>query len=1434
MLATTKIIKLLAVALVTVMLSACGGGGSDVAAGQTLLTCDVPQVPDASGTMCVDPEPLQCKAPLVPDALNEECVVGFDENAPLPSVTPTENQTILYYNRGDVGATNASDDPSYEGYRLHTWNNDSCDAYAAPFDSSDWANGHIHDGVDPNYGAYWIINLKEGYSDCANFIIHIGTDDAGKALGSSDLQMPLNQDDERFVRMNFTFHGVPTVFEYPVESLGFSASGNSAHWIDANTLVWKGYNDGITSVKLHHSATAGIEQDDDGNITGTSIDLTPVDLTDEQRALAPQVADWPAFQGDWEASDAKQVLKNQLLVVGYDAENKPALATGVQADKVLDVLYTQGDMDADEASLGVVYDNGEITANLWAPTAQNVALVVYDASKTETARHQMTEDTDTGIWSFTSDSALDRAFYQYEVTVYHYQTKTVETLMVTDPYSVSLSTNGMYSQFVNLADEDLMPVGWDSHDIPTIVNVEDAVIYEGHIRDFSALDQSTSEENRGKYLAFAEVDSAPVQHLQKLADNGLTHFHMLPANDIATVNEDSASIVDITDTVADLCEVNADAPVCGVEADDAVLSDVLASYEPYSNDAAMLVDAMRNFDSFNWGYDPKHFNVPDGIYASNPDGVARIIEMREMIQALHHTGLRVVLDVVYNHTNSAGTYDNSVLDKVVPGYYHSRDIETGSVIQSTCCNDTALEHRMMDKLMVDSLEMWTEHYKFDGFRFDIMSHGSKEQMLAARDAVQAIDADNYFYGEGWTRDDRGFTQANQLNMAGTEIATFNDRIREGIRTTNIFSNDADNPESYNKQDIVKLGMAGSLADYVLVNNNGVASTGAAYSPNMYAQDPADNINYISKHDNESLWDQLQLNLPFNYSMEDRVRIQNVSQSIILLSQGIPFLQMGGDFLRSKSLDRNTYDAGDWYNYVDFTLEGNNYNVGLPLDKGGRDDETLVSLATSANSQVAMTEMMFASEVFNEFLSVRTSSPLFRLTTSQDIIDRVGFHNIGSGQTQGLIVMSIDDGLGLTDLDPANDAIVVVVNTSENDASHTVATASGFTLHDTLANSVDSLVSSASFDAGEGQGTFNVPAYTTAVFVKVQGESQGEGLLATATSGAPDVEPYGDTTVYVRGEMNGWGEVDDFNYQGGGVYRTTITLSAGTYGFKVASGDWSTVNLGAPSSSENVVSVGEDFTLLPGSNDNLAITIDTEATYVFTIDANDIDNPVLHVRNEETFAGTPIFVRGGMNGWSEDNELVYIGDGKYIATITVDDNTHDFKVASADWSTVNLGAPSDDREVMAGDYKSLVQGSNDNFYMSFAAGEYTFYVDASDPQSPTLGVFNAPLFGATEVYIRGGMNGWGTADALSDNGDASFSVEIELNAERYEFKVASEDWSTVNLGADNASSEVSIDMPYTLTQGSNANLVVEADEAGTYVFTVTGPDPQSPTVTITKK
>jgi len=1423
-------VKMLMIAFTSIVLSACGGGG-DVKPGEVLLTCDVPLIPNATGTSCIAPPPIACEAPTVPDALNEKCIVGVDPNAPAPTYFPAANEAVVYYNRSAKGASNTPDDPSYAGYRLHTWNDATCDAYASPFDSSDWANGHEFDGIDPTYGAYWVLALKDDHNECGNFIIHVGTDDAGKALGANNSKMPLMQEDETYQRMNFTFDGNPSIFEYPVVSLGkqpLAIEGFSAHWIDANTFVWNVDFDVVSTVKLHHSSTAGIVADENDLINGTSIELTEVTLTEEQMAVAPLVANWTAFSGDWTVEQAKAMVKNQLVLVGYDAEGVTTVATNVQADLILDDLYTKGEADADEATLGLVYDGGNVSVSLWAPTAQKVKLNVYDTAKSVVASYDMTEDPMSGVWSYTGDSSLDRQFYRFELTLYHHQNKAIEVVESTDPYSVSLSTNGMYSQFVNLADSNLQPDGWEGHAVATIDNYEDAVIYEGHIRDFSARDESTAIANRGKFLAFTEVDSLPMQHLQKLVDNGLTHFHMLPANDIATVNEDSEMIVDLTDTVADLCAVKADAPVCGVESDSTTLQAVFESYSPYSNEAAQLAEAMRGFDSFNWGYDPKHFNVPDGIYASNSDGVSRIIEMRSMIKALHDTGLRVVLDVVYNHTNSAGLWDNSVLDKTVPGYYHSRDIETGAVLNSTCCSDTALEHKMMNKLMVDSLKQWTEQYQFDGFRFDIMSQASKTQMLAARDAVQAIDPDNHFYGEGWYKDSRGFERADQQNMAGTEIATYNDRIRDGIRNATLFNNDDSSNYPFEQQDIVKLGMAGTLTDYVLKNFNGTAAAGSSFG--MYAKDPADVINYVSKHDNETLWDNLQLKLNFDMSSSDRVRAQNTSQAIILLSQGIPFLQMGGDFLRSKSLDRNTYDAGDWFNLVDFTFELNNWNIGLPLDKGGRSDDDLVSIASSPYTNVVMSDMMFASSVFNEFLKIRTSSPLFRLTSATDIINRVGFHNIGKNQTQGLIVMSIDDGTGLADLDMNYDAVVVVVNGSDSEKTHTVATANNFSLHSVLMDSVDSTVSAASFN----EGSFTVPALTTAVFVKAQGENQGAGLSAYATSGAPDVVPYGDTVPFIRGDMNGWGEVDSLVYKGDGIYQAAITLSAGSYGFKVASGDWSTVNLGAPGTG-GVVTENEDFTLLPGSNDNLSIEIATDGTYIFTLDAFNTASPVLTVKNEEPFVGTTVFIRGGMNGWSEDNPLTYIGGAKYQASFTVAAGTYEFKVASGDWSTVNMGAPGDDTEVFEGEKQSLVAGSNDNLSMTFTtAGDYTFVFDAADLSAPTLAVYAAEMFGDTTVYIRGGMNGWGEVDALSYTDNSMYSVEIDVAAGDYEFKVASGDWSTFNLGAPSETNVISLGSPLALVQNSQDNLSLSITDAGIYIFTVSGPNPEEPTVTVTKK
>lgn len=1432
MFTTSNLYKMLLVSLASSALVACGSGSVDK--GGVLLTCDVPLIPDAAGQSCVAPPPIDCPAPTVPDALNERCEVGFNPELPAPVYLAQANEAVLYYNRANIGVDNAGDTSSYDGYKLHLWNNASCDSYAES-EITSWADGKGLTGVDPIYGAYYVIQLKEGYGDCGNFIIHEGDN---KALGDGDLKMPLQQDDATFRGTNFTFHSKPDIYEFPVDSLGkqpLKISDISAHWIDANTFVWQINDDAVSSqlatVKLHHSASAGIQADENDKLNGTAIELMPVDLTAEQKAAAPLVADWPAYAGDWSAADAKAVLKNELVLAAYDTDGNTLAATYVQADKVLDAIYTSGDNDADEANLGVSYLNGEISVSVWAPTAQSVSLHVFDAAKNATASHAMTEDTATGIWRYTGSNSLDRAFYQFEVSVYHYQSHQIETLMVTDPHSVSLSTNGEYSQFVNLTDSDLMPAGWESQMVTPAGNYEDAVIYEGHIRDFSVMDESTSTANRGKYLAFTETNSLPVQHLQELADNGLNYFHMLPANDIASINEDADMQVNLTDTVGDLCALNADAPVCGEESNDTTLKAVLESYNPLTNDAAALINAMRGYDSFNWGYDPKHFNVPDGSYASNPDGVARILEMRSMIQSLHEMGLRVVLDVVYNHTNSAGLWDHSVFDKIVPGYYHSRDLVTGKVLQSTCCNDTALEHRMMDKFMVDSLKLWAEHYKMDGFRFDIMSQGSKAQMLAARDAVQAIDEDSHFYGEGWYKESRGFERADQTNMAGTEIATYNDRLRDAIRYGDFFDVSADDDSALIAQDKIKFGMAGTLSDYVLKSFKGTDTQGAAAG--MYAKDPADIVNYISKHDNETLWDMLQFHLPHAFDVDQRVRVQNVSHAIVLMSQGIPFVQLGGDFLRSKSLDANTYDAGDWYNYVDFTMYSNNYNVGLPLEKRGRDDETLQYHAANFASQPDSSQMMFASEVFNEFLNIRQSSPLFRLTSAQDVIDRIGFHNIGKRQTQNLIVMSIDDGTGLADLDPANDAIVVVVNGSDVQQSHTVATAVGFELHQTQVNSVDAMAASASFSDDGVNGTFTVPAQTVAVFVKPQGENQGMGLSAYATSGAPDVVPFGDTEIFVRGDMNGWGTTNPLTYVGGGVYETTITLAAGSYSFKVANASWDVVNLGSPS--DTAVLVATDKTLVPGSNDNLSISITDETSYIFSVDASDTANPVLNVRYEAPYYGTAIYLRGDMNGWGTTDELTYLGDGKYSVSVNISEaKTYGFKVASADWSTVNIGAPSDDNDVLTGEEQLMEVGSNTNFSMDLSVGEYTFIFNAKNADELILSVYSAEFFGSTTVYVRGGMNSWGEVDALTYQGGGVYSVELALNAQTYELKVASGDWSTFNLGGDEATLNVQLDEPSNLVPSSQSNLSLTLSEAGTYVFTVLGPNPEAATVTVTKK
>lgn len=1454
MLPNASSLKLISFLLLLSLLSACGG--SSEGDQSPILVCSGYEVILPNGQCGIPPE-VECELPEI--LVDGQCIVPDD---PDPVYKPQAGEAVIYFNRRDK---------NFDGWVLHLW--DACSsASAGSWDGPNLTNNFTYTGagttwpagpspnyadfsgdVDPIYGAYWVLNLQEN-PDCGNFIIH----NLDGSIQTSDLSINFSDDPNNPYANMFWVVVDSAAAEADMRQAKTASSpicindicqefepppliieNFSAHWIDAETIVW---DKDLVNVVLYAAPNGGMDVDSEGNITGasTSVNLSATSLTTEQQQAHPHLSDYPAYTIDLAPAMVKDLLKQQLIIVGEDS-GMQLYGTQLQTARVLDDVYTSGEADADEAELGPVYENGSINVSLWAPTAQNVQLRVFEQiSNSGTlgllGTFDMSLDANTGIWSASgSESNWDRKYYRFRVNVFNAQTGDMQLLEVQDPYSVSAYFNGTHSQFVNLNDEDLKPAGWDTQVVPTVASPEAAVIYEGHIRDFSIRDASTSEANRGKYLAFTEADSAPVQHLQNLQMAGLTHFHILPSYDFASVNENPFEQINLQSTVFELCEaVRPDVPdVCdGRENNVATLEEVFQSYREDDADARDLVAVIRDLDGFNWGYDPVLYNVPEGSYASDPRGEIRIVEMRSMIKALHDMGLRVVMDVVYNHTSDRGVASaKAVFDKIVPGYYFRRDVITGAVENASCCNDTASENAMFAKLVKDSLVQWSTQYGIDAYRFDVMSLMPKQLITDALTAVQTVDPDTYFYGEGWntsqsTADDSLFERATQANMAGTGIGTFNDRMRDQMRYLNLVKG----------ENVMRLrtGLAGNLSEFQLVTNTG--TTIKAASDGGYTLDPQESVNYVEKHDNETLWDWIHQadNLPEGTTLEERVRIHNLTQSLVLLSQGVPFIHMGSDILRSKSMDGNSYNSGDWFNTVDFTLQSNNFAVGLPPVEGNQaSDAEIIDAFRDPEAIPQPANMMYASDVFNEFLSIGTSSSLFSLNTEAEVLDRVGFHNMGTTEVSGLIVMSIDDGAGMVtgtenprpDLDPTLDAIVVVFNGNDETVSHFVNTSTGFSLHSTLQTSADAVVQSASFAEASGDetgGTFTVPAYTTAVFVKTQNGAQGMGLSAFATSGYEPPVPYGDTAVYVRGAMNGWSTDNQLIYSGSGIYESYIQIAAGDYEFKIASEDWSTVDLSSADSDNVAITLGADKLLGPGFGiPNLTISIAASGEYKFSLNALDPVNPTLTVSNAQTYS-VPVFVRGAMNGWSIDDELTYVGRSVYQCTISgLDAIQYEFKVASEDWSTVDLStADSGNVVVNAGEAKQLGPGGgmpNMTFTPS-AAGDYLFTLAAADPLNPVLTVVNANPWAATPVFVRGSLNGWGTADQLAFTGAATYSKDIALTAGSYEFKVASEDWATINLGADDTAT-VNLDVSTRLLQGSQTNFTITIPADGTYNFHV---------------
>jgi len=909
---------------------------------------------------------------------------------------------------------------------------------------------------------------------------------AGGVQNGANIPLTVPNDGDLVV---FTYDPVTHIVEIGGELPKGNLDEARAYWLAPGVFAWP--IDEGSNVALHYSADANLVLTGegvigaDGTIPLARGGVVDGEIAEKFRHLAglPVYTLDPAYLGD-----VPQILKTQFVLAATDSSGAPVDATGVQHPGVLDALFTY------DGELGASFDGDTPTIRLWAPTARSVNLHLFDGTDNANPAVMvvpMTEDAATGTFSAVGHPGWDRMYYLYEIEVFARYSGQVETFFVTDPYSLSLSMDSRRTQIVNLDDRDLKPRRWDRLHKPRLRAPEDIAIYELHVRDFSMHDERVPDSIKGTFRAFAWPWSYGSRHLRRLSRAGLSHVHLLPAFDCATIPEDRSTHADPGD---------------------------LSVFAPNGTEQQAAIDAIRDQDGFNWCYDPFHYTAPEGSYSTDPDGPARIREFREMVAGLNRMGLRTVMDVVYNHTSGSQGGDKSVLDKVVPGYYHRLN-DAGFIETSSCCANTATEHNMMEKLMLDSLRVWATEYKVDGFRFDLMGHHTKANIEKARDMLQALTVKDdgvdgsaiYLYGEGWNfgevANDARFEQATQANMGmGTGVGSFNDRMRDAVRGGGPFDSGEDHvrrqgfinglytdPNALNSgsdgeldellrlTDWIRLGLAGTLAEYQFMDRFGnlVQGRDIDYFGNPgagYTSDPQEVINYASAHDNETLFDISQYKLPLATNTDDRIRVLNLANSIVALSQGVPLFHAGQDIARSKSLDRNSFNSGDWFNFVDWSYNETGWGRGLPPfgDNQNNWEEQSALLGNPSLADVDRRDIRFAGRHMREMLKVRSSSPLFRLRTGQDVRERVEFHNTGPAQTPGLVVMSLRGN--------KNIEIVVLFNASPDAQSFYLETGEDgeFELHPVLEHSHDPVVRQAAYD--DDSYTFYVPARTTAVFV----------------------------------------------------------------------------------------------------------------------------------------------------------------------------------------------------------------------------------------------------------------------------------------------------------------------------------------------------------------
>lgn len=884
-----------------------------------------------------------------------------------------------------------------------------------------------------------------------------------------------------------------------------------ALWIDPETIAWP-----------EDRSRAGLTYRLQGH---PAFSLVPVEITAVQREADRRMEQAPYIglrlsNGSGEplsVGQIEQILQGPLYLETIDGM-QVVERSGVQIAHLLDNLYP----GAARQALGISWQNEQPTLRVWAPTATRVSLLLWTdrTDSTKPQRLAATRDED-GVWTVVGQEGWENAQYLWEVRVWVGTLGSLVTNVVTDPYSIGLTVDSKRSVIVQR--QGWKPRGWDRHGTSTlqfdpIRPASQQTIYEMHVRDFSIWDDSVPRAVRGTYRAFLHPESRGMRALRALAEAGVTTLHLLPTYDIATAVIPEERTKQREPQVYD---------VALSPRNEAMLRQV-PGWSRSSPLAQAAVAAVANQDGFNWGYDPFHWMTPEGSYASaaNQTGGARTLEYREMVQALHDAGLRVVQDVVFNHTYQCGQGPMSVLDRIVPGYYH-RLSRCGQVETSTCCANVATERRMAQKLMVDAVVDAAVNYQIDGFRFDLMGHHSLDNMRAVRKALNKLTVKRdgiegksiYLYGEGWNfgevADDALFIQATQKNIAGTGIGVFNDRLREAVRGGN--PADADHrlrqgfatghlidrnesqgrtgrdeelAQAYHLMDLAKTALVGGIKDFPLDRSDGsgtVLTQQIDYggAPAAFADQPEECVNYVEAHDDQTLFDTGVWKLPLGTEMNDRVRVQVLANSLVAFGQGVCFWAAGTELLRSKSLDRDSYNSGDWFNAIDWDGKWNQFGRGLPSAARNRDHwDQMVPLLERKALRPNPDDMDRSRAAHLDLLRIRTSTPLLTLGSAELIRRMVRFVPTGAElrDTPGVIAMHVDG----SDVEPGlldgTDfrQVFLVFNARPSTWVGTTNLAGEWVLHPVLQAGADPVVKGAILGH---DGTVVVPARTVAVFVQ---------------------------------------------------------------------------------------------------------------------------------------------------------------------------------------------------------------------------------------------------------------------------------------------------------------------------------------------------------------